>query len=154
MKTFRFSLSAVRELRRSEEQVAQQTYAEAIRACGQAEVRLVMAERGVQNMWQGLRASSLQGMRADQMQQARAWCGVLSERQKQLSAELGDCQRQVDGLHKRLQSATQRRETLDRLLRKQRRTHDREVQTNDQNFLDELATRGAWRGAAQPLETA
>jgi flagellar FliJ protein len=152
MKAFRFSLNAVRELRQSEEQAAQKAYAAAIRAREQAEARLVMADRSLQNMWQELRDSSLRGMRADQMQRVRSWGVVLEEQQKQLAGELDDCQRQVNATHQLLKSATQRRETLDRLLRKQRRAHEREVQHEDQKFLDELATRGAWRGAAQ-MET-
>jgi flagellar export protein FliJ len=153
MKAFRFSLTAVREVRQSEEQAAQKTYADAIRACDEVAVRLVILDRDLQNVWQGLRNSSLEGMRADQMRHARSWCVVLEEKQKQLTAELDACQRHVDTTQRLLKAATQRRETIDRLLRKQLRAHEREVQQEDQKFLDELATRGAWRGAAQ-META
>jgi flagellar export protein FliJ len=153
MKAFRFSLTAVRELRQAEEQAAQKAYADAIRACDEVAVRLVILDRDLQSVWQWLRNSSIEGVRADQMRHARSWCVVLEEKQKQLTAELDACQRQVDATHQLLKAATQRRETLDRLLRKQRRAHESEAQHEDQKFLDELATRGAWRGAAQ-META
>lgn len=153
MKTFRFSLNAVRELRQSEEETAQTAFATAIRAYEQADARLVMMDRSVQAMWQEVRTASQETTRADQMRQTRSWAVVLEEQQKQLAAELAGCQRMVDAMHKLLKAATQRRETLDRLLRKQRRAHERAAQTEDQKLLDELATRGAWRGAAQ-LETA
>jgi flagellar export protein FliJ len=153
MKTFRFSLNSIHELRHSEEQAAQKTFADTIRAFEQAEVRLVMMDRSLQNMWQEMRNSTYQVVRADQMRHAHSWGIVLEEQQKQLATELAACQRQVDAAHELLKAATQKREALDRLLLKQRRTHDKAVQHEDQKFLDELATRGAWRGAAQ-LEAA
>lgn len=149
MKTFRFSLNSIHELRHSEEQVAQKAFADTIRAFEQAEVRLVMMDRSLQNMWQEMRNSTHQVLRADQMRHAHSWGVVLEEQQKQLAAELAACQRQVDAAHQSLKTATQRREALDRLLRKQRRSYEKEVQHQDQKFLDELATRSAWRGAAQ-----
>lgn len=147
MKIFRFTLHSIREVRQSEEQVAQKALAEALRAVEQAEARLVMMDRSLANMWQELRDNSPHAMRADQMRHARLWGSVLEERQQQLAAELAGRQRQVDATQLSLKAATQRRETLDRLLRKQRRAHDCEAQREDQKLLDELATRGAWRGA-------
>lgn len=153
MKAFQFSLHTVRELRQTEEEAAQKALAAAIRACEEAAVRLAMLNRDLENVWQGLRNSLLTGMRADQMRHARSWGVVLEERQKQLTAERAGCQRQVDTTRQLLQACTQRREALDRLWRKQKRAHAREVQHEGQKFLDELATRGAGRGAVR-LETA
>lgn len=152
MKAFRFSLHAVRELRQSEEEAAQKAFAGAMRACEEAAGLLAMVDRDLQLAWQGLRESGRHGMRADQMQHARSWCVVLEEQQKKRAAELMVCQRQVDAAHRLMQTATQRREALDRLLRKQRRAHEREMQSANQKFLDEIATRGAWHGAVH-MET-
>ncbi|HTD66933.1 MAG TPA: flagellar export protein FliJ [Candidatus Limnocylindria bacterium] len=153
MKQFRFTLSAVRELRQAEEQDAQKVFAAAVRACEETAARLAMLENDLQNAWQLLRGGFLQATRADQMARARSWCSVLDERREQLAGELKKCQDHVDAMHKLLQIAAMRREALDRLLKKQRHAHDREAQSEEQKFLDEIATRGAWRGNTQ-LEAA
>ena len=153
MKKFQFSLNAVRELREAEEQAAQNAFAAAVRACEEVAVRLETLDRDLQNVWAGIRNHARQDMRADQMRHAHAWCLVLQDNQKKLAKQLEEFQRQVDAAHRALQVATRRREALDRILQKQRREHQREAQAEDQKFLDEIATRGDWHGAAQ-LEAA
>ncbi|HMJ91369.1 MAG TPA: flagellar export protein FliJ [Candidatus Acidoferrum sp.] len=153
MKRFRFSLSAVQDVRAAEEQSAQKVFADAVRACEEAAVRLMALDRDLQNVWDGMRNSAVQGMRADQMRHAHSWCLVLEDTQKQLAKELSEHQRHVDVAHAALQQATRRREVLDRIFRKHRRAHEYAAQAEDQKFLDEIATRGAWHGVPQ-LEAA
>lgn len=153
MKRFQFSLHAVRDLREAEEESAQKNYAAAVRACEEAAVRLTVLDLDLRNVWQGIRNHVRQGMSAEQMRHAHAWCLVLEAKQKELVKELAVCQRRVDAAHERLQLAMRRREGLDRLHRKQRREHERTARAEEQKFLDEIATRSAWHGAAQ-LEVA
>ena len=148
MKRFRFSLQAVRELREAEERAAQKTYADAVRRCEEAALQLMLLERDLQNVWHGLRHHALAGMRADQLRHARAWSCVLEEKQKELAALLAAAQKHLDGVHDQLLTATRRREMLDRLFQQKRRGHEREVQVEEQKFLDEQATRRAWEPAA------
>jgi len=147
MKTFRFSLSAVQELRRAEEEQAQKNFAATVRACEEAATELLVLERDLENVWHGLRHASLCGMTVDQMRHARAWCCALEEKRQTLAANLRQCQERVDAAHTALEVAARRRESLDRLEYRQRRAHEDEVQREDQAFLDELATRGAWARA-------
>ena len=149
MKSFRFSLTSVRDLRETEEQTAQKVFADAMRACDEASMRVLMVDRELQKAWQAVSGYGFDGVRADQMRHARAWCLALDDQRKQLVAERAACQRTMESARQSMQWATQRRETLDRLMAKQRQEYERELQSNDQKFLDELATRGAWRGADQ-----
>lgn len=53
-------------------------------------------------------------------------------------------------------AARQQREVVEKFLRKQRASYDRDVQRDTQKFLDELATQRApaaqtWRTTADPL---
>jgi flagellar export protein FliJ len=152
MKRFRFSLQSVRELREAQEQAAQRVYAGAVRVCEELATQLMLLERDLQNVWQGLRHHALAGMRAEQLRHARAWSCVLEEKQKELVAGLATAQKQVDAAHEQLVAATRRRESMDRLFRRKRRSHERETQIEEQKFLDQLATRNAWQAA--PMEAA
>lgn len=147
MKRFRFTLQAVRELREAEEQSAQQAFAAAVRACDEAAQRVATLERELQSVWNGIRHSSTQGIRSDELRDAHGWCLVLEARQKTLATEWEACQRQVEATQSALQRATCRREALDRIFRKRRAEHAREIQAEEQKFLDEIATRGAWHGS-------
>lgn len=153
MKKFCFTLSAVRELRQAEEEEAQKSFAAAVRACEETAARLAVIEQDLQTAWQLLRDRSLQSTRADQMARARSWCSVLDERRELLAVALKKCQGHVEAMHKLLHLAAMRREALDRIREKQFRAHERAAQHEEQKFLDEMATRGAWRGDAQ-LEAA
>ncbi len=145
MKKFHFNLSSIRELRQAQEQAAQKRYADSVRACEEAAARLVVLDRDLQNVWSGLRNNLLTGATVAELRHARAWCCALEEKQKVLAGELAVCQRDMDKRHRELQKASQRREAMERLFRRQRRAYEREMQVEDQKFLDEIATRGAWQ---------
>jgi flagellar FliJ protein len=143
MKKFRFSLQSIREIREAQEQAAQRAYGDATRECESAVARLMVLEEDLRGSWQTMRNWS--GLRVDELRHGRAWCCVLEEKQKELTADVSRAQRKVDETHAQLVAATRRRESMDRLFRKQHSVHQRNVLVEEQKFLDELATRRAWR---------
>ncbi len=152
MKRFHFPLEAVRELRHTQEQAAQKAFADAVRACEAVAMRLLVIDRDLQGVWQGLRNNLLGGMRVDELRHARAWCCALEDRQKQVARDLATYQKDVDTRHAELGQAARRREAMDRLFRKHRHAYGREELVEEQKFLDEIATRASWQ--APQLETA
>ncbi len=149
MKRFQFSLEAVREVRQSEEQAAQRALADSLLAREEVALRLVRLEGELKQAWQGLSTGALRGNLAEHIQHAHSWCVLLEERKNKLNAELTACRRKVAANQQILKIAMQRREALDRLRSKQRETHEREEQHQNQQNLDEIATRRAWRTGVQ-----
>jgi flagellar protein FliJ len=143
MKKFRFPLQTVRDLRDAQEQTAQGAYREAVRVCEHAITLLAVIDDDLRRAWQILRDTP--SMCVDDLRKYRGWCGVLDETRQQRAAELECAQRNVTDAHAQLVLATRRREVMDRLFQKQRRVHERNVIVEAQKFLDEIATRRAWR---------
>ncbi len=147
MKAFRFSLEAVRKLRRSQEQSAQQALAEALQQREEALKRLADLEAEQLRAWSEHRTVATTGLRSEQMVQAHGWFRALEFRRSNIRSELIICQRKVELRQRELMAASQRLQSLDRLFEKQRTLHSQKLEAEQQNLLDELGTRGAWSGA-------
>lgn len=148
MKTFRFSLQSVRDLRQSQEDTAREVLSAALRARDQVTGRLRALDAELQEAWNEIRRNSARGSTSIDFQQGHAWCALLEARRTGIQTELADCHRKVHLRRQELQAATQRREMLDRLMKKQRSAHDQALLEEEQRVLDELAVRVSQRDSA------
>ena len=152
MKTFRFPLQSLRVLREQKEQAAQKHYAEALRACEHAAARVKAAGDELSASWNALGQELAAGVTAMELLRTRAWCNALELRLKERTGLLEQARLAVDAVWQEMLNATRDREALDRYYQKNRRTHDRKVQSEEQKQLDELAVRMA--DTPSPLEFA
>ena len=149
MKPFRFSLQPLRVLRQQKERAAQQRYAEALRACENAAMRVQAASGELNACWTTLNKELSAGVPGIQLLRTRAWCNVLEMKMRDRTSELEQARLAVDAMWQEMLLATRDREALDRFHDKKRRAHDREAQRIEQNNLDELAVR--LNGTPSPL---
>ena len=152
MKTFRFPLQSLRVLREQKEQAAQKHYAEALRACEHAAARVKAVGDELSASWTTLGQELAAGVTAMELLRTRAWCNALELRLKERTGLLEQARLAVDAVWQEMLNATRDREALDRYYQKNRRTHDRKVQSEEQKQLDELAVRMA--DTPSPLEFA
>jgi flagellar export protein FliJ len=143
MKPFRFSLQSIRVLREQKEQVAQQRFAEAMRACEEAAFQLQAASDELAAGWSSLCEELSTGVTATKLLRTRAWCQVLEHRQKACVLALQHARRLMDDAWRDMMRATRDREALDHYHDKSRRAYDREAQREEQKRLDELGVRRA-----------
>ena len=153
MKGFQFRLQAVLTLREQDEQVAQQNCARAYAAVAAASARLRGAEEAIATLDESRRAQLAASTRADLIEHLRAFGVLLEERRAGQVLELEEARRRAEEAWRLLIIATQRREALERLRRRQRIVHVAQAARVEQKILDELAGRGsrladAWREAA------
>ncbi len=143
MKPFRFPLQSIRVLREQKEQVAQQHFAEALRACEEAVFQLQAASDELAAGWTSLCEELSTGVAATRLLRTRAWCNVLELRQKERARALQIARRATDAAWREMMLASRDRETLDRHHDKCRRAYDREAQREEQKRLDEVGVRRA-----------
>ena len=143
MKSFRFPLQSLRVLREQKEQAAQKHYAEVLRACEDAAARVKAAGDELSASWNALGQKLAAGVTAMELLRTRAWCNALELRLKERTGLLEQARLAVDKVWQEMLNATRDREALDRYYKKNRRAHDRKVQTEEQKQLDELAIRMA-----------
>jgi flagellar export protein FliJ len=152
MKAFRFRLQAVLTLREQAEHEAQQLCARAYAAVESAEARLRSADAAITAADDLRRTHLASGTRASQLEQLRIYAVLLHERRVLVARELTEARRRAEEARRQLLAATQRREALERLRLRQRRTHDYQAARAEQKLLDELAGQGptlaeVWRQA-------
>jgi flagellar export protein FliJ len=143
MKPFRFSLQSIRVLREQKEQIAQQHFAEAMRACEEAASQLQAASDELAAGWTSLCEELSAGVAATKLLRTRAWCNVLEHRQKQCSLALQHARRLMDAAWRDMMLATRDREILDCYHDKCRRAYDLAAQREEQKQLDEVGVRRA-----------
>ncbi len=143
MKTFHFSLQSLRVLREQKERLAQQRYADALRASETATVRLGAAGKERAAAWQALGAEVLAGVNGARLQQVRAWCRQWEQRCEQLGAALKAAEKVVGRTRQEVLLATRDRKALDNLHDQRRRAYDQAVRRGEQNHLDEMGLRAS-----------
>jgi flagellar export protein FliJ len=139
MKPFHFSLEPLRSLRKQKEEVVRERYAQTVRACEEAAARVQAASVELTACWKTLCEKLAAGVTGDDLLRARAWCNVLELRVKERASALEQARLAVDAVWKELVVATRDRETLDKLHDKRRHAYDRELQREEQKYLDELS---------------
>jgi flagellar export protein FliJ len=143
MKPFRFPLQSIRALREQKEQIAQQQFADAMRACEEAAFQLQAASEELAAGWTSLCEELSAGVAATKLLRTRAWCNVLEERQKERALTLQHARRVMDAAWRHMMAARRERETLDCYRDKCRRAYDLAAQREEQKQLDDLGVRGA-----------
>ena len=149
MKRFRFPLQPLRTLREQKEQIAQQRYAEVLRAVEAAEHLVQETVDSLESSWSWLRDQMTDGSFAKRLDDTRAFCGVLDGRRKEQEAVLGRERERLTEAWQVMMVATQDREVLDRFFEKCQRAHDLDARREEQKTLDELGSRRAVSAAGK-----
>jgi len=139
MKTFHFSLHALKTLRQRQEQVALQAYAKALSARQQAATDLQAARQNLQEHWAQWQSQVRAGCAALELAQSQAYCRVLEERCHDCEAALRAAEEVTRQYWQSLLHARQKREAVDKFYAQQRRRYQRECQREEQKTVDELA---------------
>jgi flagellar FliJ protein len=139
MKSFHFTLEAVRTLRQRQEQKALENYARALLARQQALDRLDAVQREMNAGFVELRAKLTKGCAASEAAQAHDYHRLLAKRRDECTVALGVAERRVNAAMQTMLAARQQREVVDKFFDKQKARHERDQVRNEQKFLDDLA---------------
>jgi flagellar export protein FliJ len=141
MKTFKFRFRAVLVLREQVEREAQQRYARAIAVVNGAAGRLAAAEGALASADQARELRLAAGAPAGELEQARQYSVLLTERRNRFTRELNDARQRAETARQQLAAASQRCEALERLRGHQQRRHAYAAARAEQKILDELTGR-------------
>ncbi|HZM01859.1 MAG TPA: flagellar export protein FliJ [Candidatus Saccharimonadales bacterium] len=152
MKTFHFTLEAVRTLRQRQEQNAMEQYAQSLLARQQAMDRLAAVEHELSLCWEELRGHLAKGCVASKAAQAHDYQRSLARSRDELAAALGAAERRVNAALQCMLIARQQREIVDKCSDKQKALHQHGVARGEQKFMDDLGGRRnnailAWKPA-------
>ena len=139
MKPFRFTLEAVRTLRKRQEQEAMEAYAAAVATRQKALEGLREAERECEAAWAMSRERKAGGAPAAHLSQVEDYCRLAEEFKKCCAEMLADAQRKVDAALEKLLAARKAREAVDKFRQRQRNRYNRELVRAEQKILDEIA---------------
>jgi flagellar export protein FliJ len=141
MKSFHFTLEAVRTVRQRQEQEAMEQYAQALLLRRQALDHLNAAQRNLNTAWQELRALLAEKCTAANAAHAHDYQRALEKRCDECTADLGVAERRVNIALQAMLNSRRQREIVDKCFEKQKSRHQREVLRGEQKFLDDLAGR-------------
>jgi flagellar export protein FliJ len=155
MKSFRFTLEAVRTLRQRQEQVAMEQYAQALAFRQQAYDRLEGVQQELNAGFRDLRARLAKGCAACEAAQAGEYHKSLARRRDECALALGHAERRVNAAMQNMLATRQQRELVDKYFDKQKSRHQREQFRLEQKMLDDLAGRRgnsilAWNPSEMP----
>ncbi len=152
MKPYRFTLQSVLGLRETEEQQAQEGYAQALRIMDEHMARQRTVEGAIEANHDQCRKACAGRTRSEELLRFHGARQVLREQLKALEIHTARLQAWVDERQTQLVAARQRRESLDKLQDKQRMAYDRGVSRHEQLSVDEaVAQRDAARSAGKLL---
>jgi flagellar export protein FliJ len=140
MKSFRFTLEAVRVVRQRQEQNAMENYARTLLARQQAMERLDAVQQQMHAGWQEFRDLLARGCAAGTAARLQLCLRALERRREDHVAALGLAERHVNAAMTAMLAARQQREIVDRCFEKQKTSHQREQLRGEQKFLDDLAS--------------
>ena|SRR2546425_7944684 len=143
MKRFRFSLEAVLTVRQRAEREALASYAESLLARERALERLAVLHHELSATWTHLRQELAAGCAAGRLDQLRHYCRGLEEELTRREEAVGHAERAVNHALRKMLSARQQREVVDKFRDQQRAQYDRKLTRENQKFLDELASQRA-----------
>lgn len=156
MKSFRFTLEALRTLRQRQEQKAMERYAKMLLARRQTFDALDAAHRELSACWQEWREKMAAGCTAADGTKAQEAQRVLSQRRDECAHALQTAERRVNAALQAMLLARRQREIVDKYCEQQKARHRRELARGDQKFLDDIAGRRgnsllSWKAAESPL---
>jgi flagellar export protein FliJ len=151
MKTFQFSLEAVRTLRQRQEQTALEQYAKAVQDCHQANAHLQSVQKQIESTWLELQTHVQAGAPSDLLQKLQSFCTVLDARRVDAEKAIETAKAAAHRAWEALLTARQHREAVDKFYEHQRLRHDRALQREDQRTLDELCRPGLGSALMTPI---
>lgn len=143
MKTFRFSLEAVATTRKRAENVALENYAQALLLRAGALRQLEAAQHELDSVWGRVREEMVKGCTAAKAAQLRLQARLLGEDRTAREEALAHAERGANQALQQMLAARRQREAVDKLRGRQRLSYDRDIASDSQKFLDELATQRA-----------
>ena len=143
MKAFKYSLQALRTLRRRHEQVALQNYAQANQLREAAAERLHSVQLELSAGWAALQERILAGATILHLSRLQSYCDAVSQRVPKCEAELRAAEHAVAAAWRHLVATRRELEVVEQHHRKQHAGYERELDRQEQKRLDEIATRGA-----------
>jgi flagellar export protein FliJ len=141
MKSFRFTLEAVRTVRQRQENEALERYARALLARQQAVDALENIHQRITEDFARMRSLLAGGCAAAQAAQAQNYHRSLEKTRDDGVAALGQAERRVQAACQAMLAARQQREIVDVYCRKQQAAHQRLELREEQKLLDEFALR-------------
>lgn len=139
MKTFHFTLEAVRTVRERHEQAAMEQYAHALAAREQAARRVNDTREKLNAVAREIRALLAGNFAASRAAQAQDSHRALQQQLNECVAALGLAECQVNVAQNALLAARRQREIVDKFHDKQKTRHQREQLRGEQKVLDDLA---------------
>jgi flagellar export protein FliJ len=141
MKTFRFTLEAVRTVRQRRENEALEIYARALLARQQVLDMLEAITQRIGEDFAQMRRLLTGGCTAEQAAQAQKYHASLEKMRDDCVATLGQAELRVNASSQAMLTARQQREIVDVYREKQQAVHQRAASREEQKTLDEFATR-------------
>lgn len=143
MKSFRFTLEALRIVRQRREDLALEEYGKALLARQKAQAQLSGAQHDLSEAWQRKQQLLGGGSTAFALQQWQNGCEYLEARCKAHEKVLNDATIILERRRQQFLAARREREVVDHCHKKQRQLHDAECFREEQKLIDELAVRQA-----------
>ena len=141
MKSFKYSLQAVRTLREQQEQAALQHYGRALRAAEEATEKLLGVKQELEEAWAELQSRFAQPSTIEELSRAQAYSQTVELRRLECARHVEVAHRKVLESFQKLVTARQAAAVLNKHFENQRRQHQRQQRRHEQKVLDDLAGR-------------
>lgn len=141
MKTFRYSLAAVRTLRSRQERESLDRYAACLRRRAECIQALEAANNRLSLARHEWSTASQRGCSAYEIVQFQAWCGDLEVQRDRQLADMKEASTNVTAAYETFLTARRAREMVDKNRDAQQRAYNHKAARAEQNELDDLAHR-------------
>jgi flagellar export protein FliJ len=141
MKRFHFSLGAVLTVRKSAENAALKSYAEALLLKQNAFTLVEAVHRELGANWTQIRLAFASHCAAVKIDQLRQYATSLEADLVRGEAALSEAERELSAALQTMLGARQQRQAIDSFRENQRAQYGRELVREDQKFLDDLSRR-------------
>ena len=138
MKSFKFSLQALRTLRQRQEQAALEEYTQSLMARERALSQLELVRQELALGWAEFHKRLTARSAAVELAQLHAYCQTVDKRQMECEHAEKVARNIVRLAFTRLVSARQAREVIEKFHEAQKRRHDRGLRKQEQKVLDDL----------------
>jgi flagellar export protein FliJ len=142
MKSFQFSLQAVRTVREREEQQSLQHYVKALRAVDEARRQAEAVAAELAGVWLHLQEAVSGGSTAFEVQRLHDHCDAVLLRKRDRDLALQAARDAASGAFARYLAAHQARTAVEKLFVRQRASWERTRRAQAQKMIDEIAARG------------
>jgi flagellar export protein FliJ len=138
MKTFHFSLQALRILRERQEQIVLQDYGRALQLWEQARDKVDAILQQIQIACLEAQQKLIEGCSGSDLMQLQSYCQSLEQRRRQGEQAARVARHQASLAFTRLIAARQARAVVDKCFDQQKRRHDHDRQRREQGILDDM----------------